>query len=331
MEAELVCRQNVPFTAIPAAGVHGVGLRTLPGNLLMLARGTQEARRILNEFNPDVLLFTGGYVAVPMALVAIPRNSLLYVPDIEPGLALKTLARFSDRIAITASDSRKFFSARKQVVETGYPIRPELTQWTREKGLAALGLQPDRPILLVYGGSKGSRSINHAVLAGLTSLLVNMQVLHISGLLDWPEVESAAHALPNELANAYHAYPYLHEEMGAAMACADLAVCRAGASTLGELPFFGLPAILVPYPYAWRYQRVNAQYLEQGGAALVLEDRELSEKLIPQIQTCMQDAIKLQKMKSAMRKLARPNAAQDIANLLRELAASSPEKERQTL
>ena len=99
MEADLVARQGIAFAGIPAAGVHGVGLRTLPGNLLQLSRGTLQARRILRSFQPDVILFTGGYVAVPMAMAGRRCPILLYVPDIEPGMALKTLARFASTIA----------------------------------------------------------------------------------------------------------------------------------------------------------------------------------------------------------------------------------------
>src|SRR5512141_1640290 len=105
MEAELVKRAGIPFTSIPAAGLHGVGLRTLPRNLLQLARGTAAARRILSDFHPDVLFFTGGFVAGPLAFAAHtrPRSAggavptLVYVPDIEPGMALRSLAQFADR------------------------------------------------------------------------------------------------------------------------------------------------------------------------------------------------------------------------------------------
>jgi UDP-N-acetylglucosamine--N-acetylmuramyl-(pentapeptide) pyrophosphoryl-undecaprenol N-acetylglucosamine transferase len=108
MEADLVRREGIPFEAIPAAGVHGVGWRTLPRNLWKLFQGFRTSRRLLQRHKPDMLLFTGGFVAVPMALAAwrktahLHPKSLLYVPDIEPGLALKTLARFADAIAVTA-------------------------------------------------------------------------------------------------------------------------------------------------------------------------------------------------------------------------------------
>ena len=108
MEAELVMRAQIPFQAIPAAGVHGVGARSLPGNLIQLGRGVLASRRILREFQPDALLFTGGYVAVPMAVAGRGVPTLLFVPDIEPGLALKVLARFADRIALTAPEFEIF-------------------------------------------------------------------------------------------------------------------------------------------------------------------------------------------------------------------------------
>lgn len=322
MEADLVKRQSVPFASIPAAGVHGVGLRALPGNALRLLRGVFASRKILRQFQPDVLLFTGGYVAVPMAVAARSIPKLLYVPDIEPGLALKTLARFASTIALTAEPSRAYFSPRATTVVTGYPTRSELGSWTRSAALEKFGLQPDLPTLLVFGGSKGARSINRALINSLPALLANTQVLHISGQLDWAEVENARAALPQALASRYHAFPYLHE-MGAALACADLAVCRAGASTLGELPLFGLPAVLVPYPYAWRYQRVNAEYLIQHHAAEMLLDEQLNDRLLPTVTRILQDQEGLSAMRTAMSALAHPQAASHLADLVRTLAESA--------
>src|SRR5512135_1080567 len=112
MEADLVKREGIRFEAIPAAGVHGVGLRALPRNLWQVGRGFFSSRRILRKFQPDVLLFTGGYVAVPVALTARLSGrlpSLLFVPDIEPGLAHKTIARFSSCVALSVDDSKAFF------------------------------------------------------------------------------------------------------------------------------------------------------------------------------------------------------------------------------
>src|SRR5574338_1351273 len=225
MEEELVTRAGIPFRSIPAAGVHGVGLRALPSNLAKISRGLLGSRRILKDFQPDVLFFTGGYLAFPMALAGRNIPSLLYVPDIEPGMAIKSVARFAGKIAVTANESRSYFTGDQRTVVTGYPVRAELMDWDREHGLAELGLSADSPVLLITGGSKGARSINNAVLANLLPLLKLVQVVHITGSLDWPEVEAAAGRLPGELSRRYHVLPYLHE-MGAALASADLVVSR---------------------------------------------------------------------------------------------------------
>lgn len=320
MEARLVERAKVPFKTIPAAGVHGVGLKTLPGNVIRLARGFFAARRILYEFKPEVLFFTGGYVAVPMALAGMRVPTALYVPDIEPALALKTLARFADKIAVTAQDSFRYFSHRERLVLTGYPTRADLTRWTRPDARRTLSLTSDAPVLLVFGGSKGARSINNAVLANLSALLEQAQVIHITGELDWPTVETRAKELSEAQATRYHAFPYLHEEMGAALAAADLALSRAGASTLGEYPLFGLPAVLVPYPYAWRYQKVNADTLVRHGAALMVTDSNLKAELLPTIKKLLQNPTRLSAMRAAAKSLSHPQAASEIGHLLLELA-----------
>ena len=316
METKLVERIGIPFRTIPAAGVHGIGMRTLPRNLSQLGRGIFASRRILQEFKPDVLFFTGGYVAIPMALAGWKIPCLLFVPDIEPGLALKTLARFADKITIAAQDSFRYFQHSGRITVTGYPTRSDLASWTRLTARQTLGLTDDSPVLLAFGGSKGARSINHAVLVNLPALLEKAQVIHITGELDWPDIEAKMKVLSKAQLARYHAFPYLHEEMGAALAAADLALSRAGASTLGEYPLFGLPAILVPYPYAWRYQKVNANYLVQHGAAVMLEDATLTDQILPVVNALLGEPQKLASMRLAMKSLSHPQAAAEISRQL---------------
>lgn len=319
MEAGLVSRYNLPYAEISAAGVHGVGLRALPGNLVKLLRGYTESRRILREFNPDVMLFTGGYVAVPMALAGTSIRNLLFVPDIEPGMALKALSRFADVIALTCAESRPYFNRNKRTEVTGYPTRSDLKVIDRATALAAFNLSSDLPVLLVIGGSKGAHSINQAVFDNITSLLERVQVLHLTGSADELTAHALRGTLPASIAGRYHHYAYLHEEISAAFSCASLVLSRAGASTLGELPLFGLPAILVPYPFAWRYQKVNAEHMENHGAAVMIENSVLSGQLIDAVITILDDEQKLNTMRANMRSLAALHAAEKIADLLVEL------------
>ncbi|HET7010763.1 MAG TPA: undecaprenyldiphospho-muramoylpentapeptide beta-N-acetylglucosaminyltransferase [Anaerolineales bacterium] len=313
METSLVPRAGIPFASIPAAGVHGVGWRALPGNVMELARGVAAAGAHIRRFRPDVMFLTGGYVGVPTALAGWTVPKVVYVPDIEPGLALRFMARSAKVVAVTAEPSRRFHPRAARVVVTGYPARPTLRPMDRSRARSELGLDPRSPVLLVTGGSQGARSINEAVWARLRQLLLLAQIVHLTGEADWPRASEARRTVPESLAARYHAYPYLHDEMARAYASADLVVSRAGASTLGELPLFGLPAILVPYPHAWRYQRVNADYLVERGAAVTLDDSRLETDLVQAVRSLLEDPEGLAAMSAAARRQAAPDAAERIA------------------
>jgi len=314
MEASLVKRAGIAFESIPAAGIHGVGLRRLPANLARLAQGFRASGRIIRRYQPDVLLLTGGYVGVPVSLAARRTPKVVYIPDIEPGLALRLLSNLASVVTVTAKETREHLPARKRMVVTGYPTRPDLRASDRGEARRRLGLRADQPVLLASGGSRGARSINEAIWARLPEFLEMAQLVHIVGELDWPRITEATASLTPVQRSRYQAHAYLHEEMGAALAAADLAVARAGASTLGELPLFGLPAVLVPYPHAWRYQKVNAAYLETHGAAVVVSDALLKEDLLNTVEGLIRDRERLAAMSSAARGLARPDAARTIAD-----------------
>lgn len=321
MEASLVERAGVRFVSVPAAGVHGVGWRALPGNLLQLARGVAAARRVLAEYRPQALLLTGGYVGVPVALAARRVPKLVYVPDIEPGQALKLMARLADRLAVTADESLPRLPRRSRARVTGYPTRPDLRGVDRDQAKRHFGLDPAIPTLLVFGGSKGALSLNEALWGCLSEMLRISQVVHITGSLDWPRTEAQQRQLGAELGSRYHAFAYLHDEMALALAAADLAVARAGAATLGELPLFGLPGVLVPYPHAWRYQKVNAEYLAARGGAIRIDDADLASRMLPVVGDLLSDPERLERMRRSMRQLARPQAAAEIAAEVKHLLA----------
>ena len=326
MEADLVQRAELPFVAIPGGAVVGVGPVRAAWNLFRLLGGIRHGLQIVRAFRPDVVLVTGGYTAVALAIVARVRGTPLavYLPDIEPGRAVRFVARLATKVLVTAEDSRRYLPA-VRVVVTGYPVRPELVQAMQVPAAEArvhFGLAAHMRTVLVFGGSRGARSLNNALLAGLPELLVDLevQVIHVSGTLDWPDVQRRAKELPGGIQDRYRVYPYLHEEMGLAMAAADVAVSRAGAASLGELPIFGLVAILVPYPHAWRYQKVNADALQTRGAALCLNDEDLQAELVPTLRALLADEERLAAMQESSRALATPQAAMRIAEELLQLA-----------
>lgn len=303
----------------PIAGVNP--LRAVWSAVLMLI-GTLQALVLLLRYQPQAILLTGGWANVPLALAAYIRRipMLVYLPDIEPGQTIRFLSKIAAKVAITVPDAAQYFRPGQTVV-TGYPLRASVKNARREEAVRHFGLEASRKTLLVFGGSRGARSINQALMAILPDLLAaGLQIIHISGTLDWPVVQETRAKLSNPA--LYHAYAYLEHEMGLALAAADIVVCRAGASTLGELPYFGLAALLVPYPYAWRYQKTNADYLASRGAALRLDDEKMETELLPAILNLVNDPERLTTMQSAAGALAQPDGAENIARLLLELAGA---------
>lgn len=320
MEGDLVRREGFSFVGIPGGGLHGVALLNAIRNGWQLVRGTWAAVKHVQRERPAAVLTTGGYVSGPVATAARLHGVpiLVFAPDIEPARSVKAVARMADRVAITVEDTLRYISREKAVV-TGYPLGERITRWTRAEGRAALGVDENAPMLFVFGGSRGARSINRAVMQNIDALSEVAYVVHVSGTLDWPEVEAAQKALPAAVRSRYQVAPYLHEEMGGALAAADLVVSRAGASILGEFPYFGLPSVLVPYPHAWRYQRVNAGWLEDRSAAVIVEDAALPGDIVPVVTELLAEKERLGRMADASRKLARPRAAAEIAQLFLEL------------
>jgi UDP-N-acetylglucosamine--N-acetylmuramyl-(pentapeptide) pyrophosphoryl-undecaprenol N-acetylglucosamine transferase len=326
VEESLVARADVPFDGISAAGVRGRNPLAILSGLWALNRGFWQARQLVGAFRPDVLFVTGGYVSVPVTLAArlagVPI--LIYLPDMQPGLAIKFLARLADRVAVTAPSVKGYFRP-DQAVVTGYPVRRELFKRDPVEARVRLGLDRESgspPVLLIFGGSQGAHSINQAVCRDIEALLEEAQVIHISGQRDAEWTQGRRASLPERLRTRYHLHPYLHEEMVDALLAADLVVSRAGASTLGEFPAVGLPAVLVPYPHAGAHQWDNARYLEEAGAAIAVADADLGTDLIPAVLDLLTDSGRRATMRHAARALARPDAAEHIGELLIALAGA---------
>ncbi len=315
------------YHEVQSGPVNGVSWPRRIKSLLKISLGTLQASRLVRRYRPAALLITGGWATFPVALACrlfgVPIT--IFLPDIEPGLAIRWIGRLAQVIYATVADSQAYFPAGK-VVATGYPLRAQVLAATRTEAISHFGLDPKRRTLLVFGGSRGARSLNQALAALLPDLLggkhddLHLQILHVSGETDWPQVCARRDALPSEYQARYHVYSYLHDDMGLALAAADLAISRAGASTLGELPQFGLPAILVPLSFAWRYQKINADWLAQRGAAVRLDDDSLATELLPTLLGLLSNPDRLAEMRLCAAALAVPDGAQRVAHQLVALA-----------
>jgi UDP-N-acetylglucosamine--N-acetylmuramyl-(pentapeptide) pyrophosphoryl-undecaprenol N-acetylglucosamine transferase len=319
-EEELVRQAGFAFRTISAAPIRGRMPWEMAANAAKIALGASQARGIIREFMPQAVLSTGGYGSFPVALAARSRGIpvVVFLPDLLPGWAVRALAPLAQRIAVTAVEALRRLPAKKTTV-TGYPVRDEFWHVDRRSGRERLGLDPEEKVLLVAGASSGARSINKAIAADLPGLLELCEVIHLSGRNDEAWLREIRDSLPQGLRNRYHLHSYLYDDFPWAMAAADLALCRAGASVMGELPATGLPAVLVPLPIAGGHQRPNARYMERHGAAVILEDAAL-DGMLPLVGGLLHDEARLRSMREAACRIARPDAARRIARILMDLA-----------
>lgn len=299
--------------------LHGVNPLKMALSLSRIGKGTFQALRLLRQTKPKAIFLTGGWVGVPVAiagrLMGIPI--VIYVPDIEPGHTLKFLGRFAQVITCTAQETERYYPYHRHVIETGYPLRETLLQATRADGLAHFGLDADKRTVLVFGGSRGSRAINTVILEQVHDLMTipDLQILHISGRLDAEAVREQHARLPESIKTRYILRDYV-EDFGLALAVADLVICRAGASTMGEFPIFQTPSILIPLAYSWRYQEVNADWLVARQAAIRLDEPEMAQKLVPLVKSLFGDPTRLEALKQGLAKIARTDGAENIAKQL---------------
>lgn len=317
-ERLLAQQAGITFRAIPAAQMRGRSPVRLLNGAYNLWRGTRATARWFAYEPPAAVFATGGYVAAPVGRAAAQRGIplLVFLPDVYPGWAVRFLQRYATRFACSVDDSLAHLPAGRTVV-TGYPLRPQFAEATREGGIERFELDPQLPTVLITGGSLGAHHINLVVAGALRRLLERTQIIHICGTGEEAWLQREREQLPEWLRTRYHLHGYT-DQIAWAMAAADVAVTRAGASTLGELPATGLPAIVVPGPFS--DQERNASYLESRGAAVVLHTNQLDD-LERMLLRLLDNDAERERIRAALHALARPDAAQHLADMLQEVAA----------
>ena len=331
VDEELLTRDDIPYTTVhsqPLAGKSGLATAlSLAGNAAAVA----SALPIVSHFRPDAIVGSGGYACAPSVLAgAILRRAgvlsklrvMLIEPNVMPGLANRRLARYADEIwgGYPDCDTSRHFGDKFRL--TGIPVRADLyAAIPKAEARRSLGLDPDRFTLLVFGGSQGARSINVAT-SGMVArrrLPPNWQILHLTGTRDYDWMLAERKREPND--NAYHLMPYL-DRMALAYWAADLALCRAGASTLAEVCTVGLPAIFVPYPHASEdHQRANADYFVDRGAALMMMDGILTPDSLYWMLIDTAEPEKLRSVTTALQRVARKDA---VVTMLSRLLDTGP-------
>jgi UDP-N-acetylglucosamine--N-acetylmuramyl-(pentapeptide) pyrophosphoryl-undecaprenol N-acetylglucosamine transferase len=312
-EAELVPAAGYPLDRIAVEGISRSNPLKAARALAKAAGALGAARRILRTRRPDAVLGGGGYVAGPIGLAAALKRIPLVLAEADShlGLTNRALAPRARRVCL-AFPLEGRDGERYRV--TGRPVPPTVTG--RADAREALGIGPEETVVLVFGGSLGARSINRAAVEGLAG--APYRVLHVAGRRDFAELEA-----PDE---RYLLVDYV-TPFGNALVAADLAVARSGGSVF-ELAQYGLPAVLVPYPHASAdHQSTNARWMAGAGAAVVVPDAELTpERLRREVDAIALDPERLRAMGEASGRLARPDAAREIAGEV--LAAARTEAGR---
>lgn len=306
------------FQGLTLGSMGSSRLTATPRLLTRLPLAYAQARRMVKRFAPDVVLATGGYVSVPVALVAEQRRIpvLLLEQNALPGRAVSWLATRVTKVATSFPETAALLGG-ATVVLTGNPVRRQFLE-------ARLGAALPLPrSLLVMGGSQGARHINDVLLGALPQLLSQdpeLRITHLTGPLDLPRVEAAARSLPPHLASRYRCLGF-SDELAPLLISAGLVVMRAGASSLAEAACLGRPMLLVPYPHAGQHQAANAKPFADSGAAVVVPDPELTPTaLSAKVGDIMADRPRWEEMARASASMASPLAAEQVTRTLVEMA-----------
>ncbi len=327
MEMEKVPKAGYPIKGLWISGFHRqLTLRNLlfPFKLLSSLLG---AWRIISRFRPDVVAGVGGFASGPLLEVACRRGfpTLIQEQNSYAGVTNRLLAKKVDKVCVAYQGMERVFPAEK-IVLSGNPVRKNLQENSagRQEGAAHFGLDSERPILLVFGGSLGARSVNQAMAANAALLKehAEVQVLWQYGQLYEEQFSRCETALlPN-----VKAQPFI-DRMDLAYAMADVIICRSGALTISELCFAGKPAIFIPSPnVAENHQMKNAMALVEAKAAWIIHDEDAREQIIAKALALLQDETERKQLSEHIRKLAMPDAAARIAEQVLKLALDKHSK-----
>src|SRR5690349_18899845 len=313
IEMKLVPQAGLPLETLRVAGLKGKGGATLVKNVAMLVPAMLDARRVLQKHKPVAAFGVGGYAAGPMLLATwlgrVPN--IIFEPNAEPGLTNRLVARISRRIATGYEISARTWG--KKATVTGCPVRPEF--------FSIAPRRPEKPFrLLVTGGSQGALPINRTFVDAMDTLAARkgeMSIVHQTGERDYNAVRTAY----ARREYAAEVVPFL-SNMAERFAWADVIVCRAGAITASEIAAAGRAAIFIPFGAATdSHQLRNAQAMASAGAGRVIPEPELNaDRLCSEIFSLLDQPREMEKMMTAARGLATPNAARDIVNLIEEVA-----------
>ena len=295
---------------------------------IRLGLSVPQATAILAAQRPAAVFTTGGYMAVPVLMAAAPLRIpvVMWDGNVIPGRAVRATARLAAALAVSFEATCTALAAAapgRPCYLTGTPIR-DTREVDREAARRRMDIPASERVLLVFGGSQAVRRLNTAVSGALARLVERATVVHVAGEEGYAAALAEREALPEGLRSRYRPYPFLRDEMLAALAAADLVVGRAGSSTLAEVTALGLPMIVVPYPHAGGHQRANANVLADAGAARLVDDADFDADALLEAATLLDDPVRHLAMSAAARSLGRPGAAEAVTDVVLAAARREP-------
>lgn len=319
LESKLVPREGIEFKAIRVKAMPRKINRDLFVSLKELLMGLKEARKIIKDFKPDIVIGTGGFVCGPVVYQAkrLKIPTLIHEQNAFPGITNKILARFVDKIAVTFSESIKYFKNPEKIVITGNPIRKEILQIEKNNAYKKLNVSKDLPLILSFGGSGGQKKLNESILELIKDGLIgkDFQILHITGERFYEGFIEEVKDI--DLNKNIRILPYLYD-MPEALNIASLVITSSGAITLAEISALGIASILIPKPYtAENHQEYNARVFEENKASKLILEKDLNGSiLIEAINNIINDKFKLSQMKENSLKLGKLDAAEQIYSII---------------
>ncbi|WP_147802407.1 undecaprenyldiphospho-muramoylpentapeptide beta-N-acetylglucosaminyltransferase [Alkalicoccus halolimnae] len=280
LEASIVPKAGVPFKSVHITGFRRKISFENVKTIARFVKATRTAKKYISDFNPDVVIGTGGYVCGPVVFAAARAGipTIVHEQNSVPGLTNKFLSKYVDKVAVSFEEAAQYFPKDK-VVFTGNPRASEVAEHKSDhSSLAALGLSENKPTVLIVGGSRGAKPINEAVMAAFQDWKEeSFQVVYVTGEVHYEEI---ADKMAGVSSNNIKTVSYI-DDMPALLKEVHLVIARAGATTLAEITALGLPSILVPSPHVTNnHQFKNASALVDKGAAILLEENELTAELL---------------------------------------------------
>ena len=324
----------MPAAGIPLRRLAARSLRTTEADVhavldpLRLGASVPQATAILLRERPAAIFTTGGYVAVPVLMAAAPLRIpvVMWDGNVIPGRAVRATARLAAALAVSFEATCRALGGAapgRPCFVTGTPIR-DIGAIDRAGPGARMDVAPGERVLLIFGGSQAVRRFNAAVAEALPRLVERVTVIHVTGDDGYAAALAGRESLPEAGRRRYRPYPFLRDEMLAALAAADLVVGRAGSSTLAEVTAMGLPMVVVPYPHAAGHQRANAASLVEAGAARLIDDEDFDAEALLDAARLLDDPAGARGDVGGGAALGRPGAADAVAELVMAAATREP-------